>query len=64
MVKVLFTLLLVTAALSANENPWIQQGDDDFYNLDYDQAIAAYEKAVAGNPEDPASFRCKAILRK
>ncbi len=51
--KALLTLLLVTASLYASDNPWIQQGDDDFYNLDYDQAIAAYEKAVAGNPEDP-----------
>ena len=55
--KALLTLLLAAASAStslyANDNPWIQQGDDDFYNLDYDQAIAAYEKAVAGNPEDP-----------
>lgn len=50
--KALLTLLLATVSLYANDNPWIQQGDDDFYNLDYDQAIAAYEKAVAGNPED------------
>jgi tetratricopeptide (TPR) repeat protein len=53
MMKALFALLLAAASLYANDNPWIQQGDDDFYNLDYDQAIAAYEKAVAGNPEDP-----------
>jgi tetratricopeptide (TPR) repeat protein len=56
MMKGLLTLLLAatlaTASLYANDNPWIQQGDDDFYNLDYDQAIAAYEKAVAGAPED------------
>jgi len=51
--KALITLLVAAASLFANDNSWIQQGDDDFYNLDYDQAIAAYEKAVAGNPEDP-----------
>ena len=51
--KALLTLLVTAASLYASDNPWIQQGDDDFYNLDYDQAIAAYEKAVAGNPEDP-----------
>ncbi len=53
--KALLTLLLAAASVTllANDNPWIQQGDDDFYNLDYDQAIAAYEKAVAGNPEEP-----------
>src|SRR5580700_5712320 len=53
MMKALLTLLVTAASLYASDNPWIQQGDDDFYNHDYDQAIAAYEKAVAGNPEDP-----------
>jgi tetratricopeptide (TPR) repeat protein len=56
MMRALLTLLLAATSLTllyANDNPWIQQGDDDFYNLDYDQAIASYEKAVAGNPEDP-----------
>jgi tetratricopeptide (TPR) repeat protein len=57
MMKALLTLVVAVASLGtslyANDNPWIQQGDDDFYNLDYDRAIAAYEKAVAGNPEDP-----------
>lgn len=55
--KGLLTLLLAAASLGtslyANDNPWIQQGDEDFYNLDYDQAIAAYEEAVGGNPEEP-----------
>ena len=54
--KALLTLLFVAASpgtsLYASDNPWIQQGDDDFYNLDYDQTIAAYQKAVEGNPED------------
>jgi tetratricopeptide (TPR) repeat protein len=50
----LFSVVLLAAgSLSAALNPWIEQGDDDFYNLDYDQAIASYEKAVAGSPEDP-----------
>jgi tetratricopeptide (TPR) repeat protein len=53
MMKALVALLLAAASLYANGNPWIQQGDDEFYNLDYDQSIAAYEKAVAGSPEDP-----------
>ena len=51
--KAISILLLAAASLFANDNPWIQQGDDAFYNLDYDQSIAAYEKAVAGNPQDP-----------
>jgi tetratricopeptide (TPR) repeat protein len=51
--KAFLALLIFAGSLFAATNPWIRQGDDDFYNLDYDQAIAAYEKAVAGNPEDP-----------
>ena len=37
---------------SAAEN-WVQEGTEAFYNLDYDQSIAAYEKALAASPEDP-----------
>ena len=33
----------------------IDQGNDAFYNLDFDQSIAAYEKAVAAEP-DSAEF--------
>lgn len=54
-VPALFAFACFTAgSLSAATNPYIQEGDDDFYNLDYDQSIAAYEKAVASNPEDPS----------
>ena len=49
------SVLLAAGSLRAASNPSIQEGDDDFYNLDYDQSIAAYEKAVASNPDD-ASF--------
>jgi len=45
-------LLSVTASLSAADN-WIQEGNEAFYNLDYDQSIAAYEKALAASPDDP-----------
>jgi tetratricopeptide (TPR) repeat protein len=44
--------LSVAASLGAAEN-WIQEGNEAFYNLDYDQSIAAYEKALAANPDDP-----------
>ena len=47
-----FSALLAAGSLWAASNPSIQEGDDDFYNLDYDQSIAAYEKAVASDPED------------
>lgn len=49
------SVLVAAGSLYAASNPWIQEGDDDFYNLDYDQSIAAYEKAVSANPDD-ASF--------
>ena len=51
--RILVTLLLsVAASLSAADN-WIQEGNEAFYNLDYDQSIAAYEKALAASPDDP-----------
>src|ERR1700722_17808129 len=46
-------LLMAAGTLCAAPNPWIQEGDEAFYNLDYDQAIASYEKAVTGGPDDP-----------
>lgn len=51
----LLLALMAAGSLHAAPNPWIQEGDDDFYNLDYDQSVAAYEKAVASAPDD-ASF--------
>jgi tetratricopeptide (TPR) repeat protein len=44
-------LLSVACSLSAGDN-WIREGNEAFYNLDYDQSIAAYEKAVAASPDD------------
>src|SRR5579863_4317105 len=51
--KTIVALFLVVAApLGAAEN-WIQEGNEAFYNLDYDQSIASYEKALAASPDDP-----------
>jgi tetratricopeptide (TPR) repeat protein len=44
--------LSVAGSLSAADN-WIQEGNEAFYNLDYDQSIAAYEKVLATSPDDP-----------
>src|SRR5580658_5894954 len=49
---VIALFLSVAASLSAADD-WIQQGNEAFYNLDYDQSIASYEKALAASPEDP-----------
>jgi len=50
-------LLMACAALSAASPPEIEQlvrqGFEDFYNLDYPQAIDNFEKALALNPSDP-----------
>ncbi len=55
--KTFFALVLVAGWLHAANSPTdslIAAGNEAFYNLDYDQAIAAYEKAVAASPENPA----------
>ncbi len=49
----LFAAGSLYAAGSISAKAWIQEGDEDFYNLDYDQSIASYEKAVAASPDDP-----------
>ena len=33
-----------------------QSGDDHFYSLEYDQAIADYTKLIQQNPTDPISY--------
>ena len=55
--RFLGALLIACAALSAASPPGIEdlvrQGFDEFYNLDYPQAIDNFEKALALNPSDP-----------
>jgi tetratricopeptide (TPR) repeat protein len=34
-------------------NSLVKQGYDHFYNLEYDQALADFEKAIAADPNDP-----------
>jgi tetratricopeptide (TPR) repeat protein len=45
-------LLLLAIPLLAQQ-PLIDEGFDHFYNLEYDQAIATFEKAIAQNPTSP-----------
>jgi len=47
-------LLLATMAapLACQESP-VEQGFSHFYNLEYDEAIASFEKAIARNPGSP-----------
>src|SRR5437764_15309026 len=44
--------LLLLAASSLCAADWVQEGNEAVYNLDYDQSIAAYEKALAASPDD------------
>jgi tetratricopeptide (TPR) repeat protein len=52
MLKLALLLALVASPLGGQE-PLVVEGFTDFYNLDYDQAIAAFEKAIAAHPEQP-----------
>jgi tetratricopeptide (TPR) repeat protein len=53
----LFCSLLITAVLLCAADVPVQQiveqGNEAFYNLDFDQSIASYEKAVAAEPGNP-----------
>jgi tetratricopeptide (TPR) repeat protein len=49
--KAVCALLLVCWPLVADN--WTAEGYEAFYNLDYDQAIADFEKAIAADPNNP-----------
>jgi tetratricopeptide (TPR) repeat protein len=51
-VWLLAVALPLGGSLSAANN-WIEEGNEAFYNLDYDQSIASYEKALAASSDDP-----------
>lgn len=47
-------LLLIAAATPAGaQEALVKEGYDHFYNLEYDAAIADFEKAIALNPSEP-----------
>jgi tetratricopeptide (TPR) repeat protein len=52
MLRLALLLALVAAPLGGQQT-LIDQGFNHFYNLDYDQAIADFEKAIAQNPGVP-----------
>jgi len=51
--KTFLALLLLAAGPLCAADDWVAQGNEAFYNLDYDQSIASYEKALAQSPSDP-----------
>src|ERR1035441_3501735 len=52
MLKVVLLLALAVSPL-CGQHSLVDEGFTDFYNLDYDQAIAVFEKAIARNPGQP-----------
>jgi tetratricopeptide (TPR) repeat protein len=48
-----FLSAFLLAVPLAAESPLVTQGFDRFYNLEYPEAIAAFEKAIAQDPADP-----------
>jgi tetratricopeptide (TPR) repeat protein len=52
MLKVVWLLALAASPMEGQQS-LVDEGFNDFYNLDYDQAIAVFEKAIARNPEQP-----------
>src|SRR5580700_10871589 len=51
--RILLAVLLSAAGSLCAANGWIEEGNEAFYNLDYDQSISAYQKALEASPDDP-----------
>jgi tetratricopeptide (TPR) repeat protein len=52
MLKLVLLLALAASPLGGQQS-LVEEGFTDFYNLDYDQAIAVFEKAIARDPGQP-----------
>ena len=52
MLKLALLLALAASPLGGQQS-LVEEGFTDFYNLDYDQALAVFEKAIARNPGQP-----------
>jgi tetratricopeptide (TPR) repeat protein len=63
-VGLVFGILFVSLLSSAAEDPASVQGFDHYYNLEYDQAVADFEKVAAANPHspDPHNHIAQALL--
>ena len=51
--RILLALGLSSVSPLCAANNWVDEGNEAFYNLDYDESIASYEKALAASPDDP-----------
>lgn len=52
----LIARLLAATLLSLAARAELPRGFDHFYNLEYDQAVAEFEKAIAATPSQPANY--------
>ncbi|MEP7364155.1 MAG: tetratricopeptide repeat protein [Acidobacteriota bacterium] len=48
--------LVLCVALWGAESPFVQRGFDHFYNLEFEQAVADFEKAIAEQPASPDAY--------
>jgi len=51
--RLLAAALVAAATLAAQQNRLVERGFDHFYNLEYPQAIAEFERAAKLNPSSP-----------
>ena len=58
------TLAFVVLLLAGFPDPLIQKGFDHFYNLEYDEASAAFRQYIAKHPDEPRGYNhlAQAIL--
>jgi tetratricopeptide (TPR) repeat protein len=49
----LIALLYLFTILASAQSPLVDEGFNHFYNLEYDQALADFERAIAQNPNVP-----------
>jgi tetratricopeptide (TPR) repeat protein len=52
-VRLILLALLACSAFARSETALLDAGFDHFYNLEYDQAIGVFRRAIAANPNSP-----------
>jgi tetratricopeptide (TPR) repeat protein len=53
MLKLILAVAALLSPLAGQRNAVVEEGFSHFYNLEYDEAIAVFEKAAAQNPASP-----------
>src|SRR5580765_7681524 len=53
MLKLILAMTALLSPLEGQRNTVVEEGFSHFYNLEYDEAIAVFEKAAAQNPASP-----------